>query len=154
MAAELHAQVTGVLSKLSTFGRRVDAEVLNALDQVAALIANDAKQGHPRPPAHLLEEYSPSKVDYLRVGNTGEFSSTYRFLTRTGVTRNSILPIKAKKVISGFEAKVVSGQAHSNDLEFGTGITRAFPFMRPALAINRPELIRRVSLAVKRGVEG
>jgi HK97 gp10 family phage protein len=165
VGVEIGVSFGGLLSSLASFGKRVDDEVLRALDEGAALVANDAKAGHPK-----IGDISTRGLSYAGMGASGarafartaaedayrvaNVDGSLRWLTRTDVTRNSIIPIRAKKTDKGLEAHVVSGQAHSTDLEYGTVTRRPFPFMRPALAKNQTEIRRRVEAAVRRGIEG
>lgn len=147
MGAEVRVEITGVLASLKSFSARVDEEVLDALDECAALVANHAKTNHPKAPDAIVGEHA----DAFRMQN---LDGSYRFLTRTGNLRNSILPRRAVKEGRGFIARVVSGMEYSDKIEFGSVENRPFPFMRPAIETNRDEILRRVRLAVRRGIEG
>lgn len=138
MAADITIR-SNVLQKLGKYELRAEAGLLDALDVIAAEVQEHAREGHPKLAPKNYGE--PADVlDRLRE-RTGlasrEFKGMLRFLTRTGVTRNSIQKKKAVKEGSGLTrrlvSKVFSAQKHANDLEFGSVGRRAFPFMRPAL---------------------
>jgi hypothetical protein len=156
MPSDISVDFSGVLSRFIYIGSAVEREVLNALDEAAGHVADAAKLGHPVLPEELRGSMSPSVVDPYREINTGgtSFDGTYRFLSRTGITRNSIIPQRATNNGGVLSSKVVSGVQQSNDLEFGTVDRRAFPFMRPALEYMRPWIQDRLELAVQRGLEG
>lgn len=157
MPVEISVEVSGVLQNLSTITPAIERELLKALDEAAAVVANSAKADHPVLPEDLRNNYSPNVVDSFRAVNwagTGEFAGTYRFLSRTGVARNSIMPESAKKTAGRLESRVSSGVDYSNDLEFGTVDRRAFPFMRPALEVNRAWIQSRMEFAVRTGLQG
>ena len=153
MPAKISVDFSGALAGLMMISPRVEAEVLDALDEAAANVANTAKLGHPVLPTGLRDSWEPAVVDpYREINDVEPYGGTYRFLSRTGVTRNSILPVRAANNGGTLQSKVVSGVQHSTDLEFGTVDRRAFPFMRPALEQWRSWIQNRLLQAVQRGL--
>lgn len=153
MAVDIRVNVTGALNRLSIINQRVQARVLDALDEGAALVANHAKQGHPK----VHDDLQGTAARGFRVvtgPEAGDFSGWYRFLTRTGVLRNSIQQRKAKKIGQDFQAEVFSGVEYADRIEFGSVRHQAYPFLRPALESQRGGILQRVQAAVRRGVEG
>lgn len=154
MPAEISADFSGVIRNLLLVSPKVEARVLEALDEAAENVSNSAKLGHPVLPDGLKDSFDPSVTDpYRELNGVEPYGGTYRFLSRTGVTRNSIVPVRAANNSGVLSSQVVSGVAQSNDLEFGTPDRRAFPFMRPALEQWRPWIQNRVEQAVSAGLE-
>lgn len=131
-------------AKLTSYEAKAEANMLDALDVLVAEVQEHARAGHPKlgELEKHLGRWSGGKdfVDGFRERTglaSGEYNGMLRWLTHTGVTRNSIQKTRAKASGAGFKrtlsAQVFSAQAHSIDLEFGTASKRAFPFMRPAL---------------------
>ena len=48
MPVNISVQLKGVAEAMAGFNVRLEGEILNALDECAALVANDAKAGHPK----------------------------------------------------------------------------------------------------------
>lgn len=159
MPANITVRLRGVEDALAGFSRRLELNILDALDECAALVANDAKLGHPKvlPASTAGTAYAGvvrsqgrmAAEDAWRVINP---DGTMRYLSRTGNLTISILPERAQRISNGYQAKVVSGMEYSDHVEFGSVRTRPFPFMRPALEKNREEFLRRLTAAVERGI--
>lgn len=148
------------LSK-GTFMAKVEANILDALDKAAALVANSAKENHTKYAYQSTvgvgyagvnrAQAEQALLDRIRTPNP---DGTLRFLTRTGNLVNSIVPIAAARTGGGFSAKVVSGMEYADKVEYGDVTSRPFPYMRPALEENREEIMRLLSEAVAGGVAG
>src|SRR3990167_9980738 len=163
MAVNVTVKTKDVIVKLDKYSKLAEEELLDALDQIAGLVQEHARAGHPKVSNAMVKLASRAMnqgeiLDPLR-GTTsgdgvGEFGGQYRFLTHTGVTRNSIQKTKAKADGAGFSRRlsstVFSAQLHANKLEFGSASSRAFPFMRPAYLANMKRGQELCATALKR----
>lgn len=153
MAVSITVDIQGAQQGLSKLRARLDKEVLGALDEAAALVSNDAKADHPKV-ADNIQGAAADDRRALNPSGAGAYAGTYRFLTRTGVLRNSIQVVPARQTAQGYEAHVVSGVEYSNKVEFGSVSTRPFPFLRAAIETQRGATLERVRAAVQRGISG
>ena len=151
MAAEARVDVSKALGALRAFGVRADTAVLDALDEVARVVANHAKTGHPKATQGGGNKDGERE---LTGPEAGEYAGDYRFLTDTGVLRNSIKIERAQRVGTVMRAKVFSAVEYANKVEFGDVTSRPFPFMRPALEAAAPEGRKLIAEAIRRAMEG
>ena len=134
------------ISALTILQGRVEPAVKDAIEKGAALVQAHARDNHPKisdKTLNLVRKMGRDRVSILRTRTgfeAGRFAGNFRFLTRTGVLRNSIKIARAKRIRTGFQAEVFSIVKYANKIEFGTTKTRAFPFLRPALEANRRKI--------------
>lgn len=138
--------------KLAKYDVKSEPRMIEAMDIAIAEVQEHIRAGHPKVSKDTmrLANRAMSQGEILdnfreRTGLASkEFSGMLRWLTHTGVTRNSVQIEQAHVVRSGFSrgviAKVFSAQKHINDLEFGTATRRAFPAFRPALIAKGPRV--------------
>ena len=163
MAVNVTVKTKDVIVKLDKYSKLAEEELLDALDQIAGLVQEHARAGHPKVSNAMVKLASRAMsqgeiLDPLRETTSGEgvgeFGGQYRFLTHTGVTRNSIQKTKSKVSGSGFSrtlsATVFSAQQHADRIEFGSTRSRAFPFMRPAYLANMKSGKEFCAIALKR----
>lgn len=145
MAVDIKVDISGAVSALSILFNRVQARVIDALDEGAALVLNSAREGHPK--VHdSIQGFAALPFRQFTPAGAGMWAGQYRFLTRTGNLRNSIKIEGAKQTPDGFSSAVFSA------IEYADRIEETFPFVRPALETNRREITRRVGAAVRGGV--
>ena len=144
MSIDIRVDARKVLAFFDKFGKDVDKAILDSLDISAAEMQEHARQGHPKAAAGAL----PDAQRVRTVDGSGEYNGQYRFLTQTGILRNSIKIRKAARVGTVMQAGIFTAVEYGTDVEFGTVTKRAFPFMRPALAAIFP----RAQAAMKRAI--
>ena len=136
-----------VTAMAAIFGR-IESRVIDALDESAGLVRTSAQEGPPKV-ADRIRGAEAASLRETTPSGAGEFSGMYRFLTRTGVLRNATKIEAAKKTSGGYASSVFNAANYVDRIEFG-----GFPFMRPALEINRSNITRRIAAAVRGGTGG
>lgn len=140
--------ISSMVAAFERIAHSVEANVINTLDDCAALVQTSARAGHPKV-ADRIQGAEALPFRQHTPASAGEFSGMYRYLTRTGNLTTGTQVEPAKKVDGGYASGVVNGMEYSDKIEWG-----GFPFMRPALETNRQEITRRVGAAVRRGLGG
>ena len=148
MAIDIEVDISGAVSALQAIFGRIQDRVIDALDESAALVQNSAKEGHPKVEDSIRGAAAAPFRETTPAG-AGDFSGMYRFLTRTGVLRNSITIDPAKKTDGGYSSGVFSAVQYADFIEYS-----GYPFMRPALEVNRGNIQRRIAAAVRSGTGG
>lgn len=110
------------IQKLDTLRR-----VADAVDQSALKVANHAKAGHEGAMAHADQRYQ----------------------NKTGTLTRSITPELTKASQQMVEAQIFSNIEYAPNVELGTGKTRPYPFLFPALQANQGDFKTRVAKAAK-----
>jgi len=139
--------VTAKNLKFDKYALSAEDLIIDAIDVTIGEVQAHIRDGHPKVNKLTLKRTRGDRdsLDTYRVrtgGEVGEFRGMMRWLTHTGVSRNSVFLVQAKVSGTGFtrsiSGKVYSAQKHMNDLEFGTAGRRAFPAFRPALIAKGP----------------
>ena len=147
MAVEITIDARGALDKLAGVLPRVERAIVQGLDEGAALVQNHAKEGHPK----VGDGLQGAAAARYRVATkqAGRYTGMLRFLTRTGVLRNSIFIQRARKVSNGWRAAVYSGVRYADRIEYGSVRNPPYPFLRPALESQRKAIAARLAARIK-----
>lgn len=144
--------VKRILAEFKSISRKVENAIKNSLDETAAEVQALARSEHPKV-ADRITGSAAASFRRMTGPKAGEFAFKPRFLTRTGILRQSIKISRARKTLGGdIEATVFTAVKYGNDVEFGTVKTPAYPFLRPALNSATKKGQARLSLAIRRAL--
>lgn len=150
------ASIRNLKQNLEKLGGKVEEVMIRATEQGGEMIVRNMRENH------YFVGVSATSYRRAKAGETvyKNPNGSLRFKQRTGNLQKSMKASDAQVAKDGVVRTKVRasgslgvGVKYAKDVEFGTGKTRAFPFMRPAMEQEKGPILKRTIKLLKAAIQ-